>query len=239
MKYKNYLLLLVAFTILSCKDKVKESFERVKKINDVELYKTFIKENYSSSYADSAMALLQKKEFLLLESIDDCISFKKQYPKSKFSTKVDSIIQQTEFTQAIKTNTEKSLETFIKKYPQGRNTDSIKKLLVLLKKKNAPLTNAQLKKKVWATLKQLDKEFLKATGYHNGVINCGEIKLRIEAGVVYITGNSIEYGKCATSSISRVLDLSNKCRAWFKIAYKRVRKIKGVKTVFITDKAVS
>lgn len=241
MKKDNYFLMAIMTLILiSCKDKVKESYKRVKKINDVELYKTFIKENYNSSYADSAMVLLQKKEFSLLTSIEDCNNYKRKYPKSIFIKKADSIIQQIEFTQAIKTNTKKSLEAFIKKYPQGKNTDSINKLLVILKKKNAQPTNAQLKRRVWATLKQLDKEFLKATGYHNGVINCGEIKVKVEAQTVYIRGNSIRYGNCASPSkfTGRVLDFSNKCRAWFKIAYKRVQKIKGVKTVFLTDEAV-
>jgi hypothetical protein len=224
---------------ISCVDKGKADFKKVKSINKISVYEAFIKDNYTSIYVDSALINIEKIDFKQLQTINEFKKFKLRYPKT--NKNIDSIIESIEFDLVLKSKKNEELSEFKSKYPKStylKTVDSIiaKNKLVSRKKNTSKksLTGNALRKYVIRELKKFDKDYKTLTKL-SGMFDCGTVEIKVNVTTVYITGNSIQYGRCLSSSTLDVLRYKDYGQNWLKRAYGIIHN-KGYKT-YVTDTA--
>lgn len=138
-KHVTYLIL-VSLILISCSDNVKEKYERTKQLNTVAVYEAFIKENYQSHYADSALLQIQNLEFNQALTVHDFKKFLKKYPKSSFSDSAATRIHVINFKHIdddipLTKQRIQELTNYLKKYPEGFYAKSVTEKINLKKEK--------------------------------------------------------------------------------------------------------
>lgn len=119
---------------VGCMNNTKEKFERAKQLNTISVYETFIKENYESKYADSALVKLQGLEFRQAITIEDYEKFKRKYTQSTFLDSVSAKIHILKFKdlgieKPLTDSRVKELNTYLANHPTGFYAKQIKKII--------------------------------------------------------------------------------------------------------------
>jgi len=143
MKKQIIAVIISLIMLSSCSDDKKEKFERAKQLNTISVYETFIKENYESTYADSALIRLQGLEFRQAATIEDLENFKRKYTQSIFldsaSAKIHILkFQDLAINKRFTVKRVKELKAYLADHPKGFYAKSIHKTIDSLDKATPP-----------------------------------------------------------------------------------------------------
>jgi hypothetical protein len=125
MKYSKKLFWLIPiiglFLFIGCGENYQ--YEKAKKINTIEAYKSFIKKYPTSEFvelAEYSIDSLRYSEVALIDSLEGLKVFIEKYPDSRFYSKALDKIEEITFNTAKKKKSINALKAYLRKYPSGK-----------------------------------------------------------------------------------------------------------------------